>query len=128
MPIKQCPNCDAEHGVRKLKCDCGFEFTKKTLDKARTYIGIGTWINDTPKGMPTIDMPEPLASLPVKLNVADISRIIAYEGLGFCVFEYIQPDRIKDPELAKLWVATKKKLTEIVTYVCEHERDDQPSG
>ena len=128
MPLKQCPGCSAMHGSRKLKCDCGFEFVKKTPNKLNTYIGIGAWINDVPKNMPKVDVPEPLTNLPVKLNVADISRIMAYEGLGFCVFEYIPSDRIKDKQLAKLWLDAKNKLTEIVGYVCKHEQDEEPSG
>jgi hypothetical protein len=126
MPQKTCPNCDAQHGVRKLKCDCGYEFIKKKpATKKDQYIGIGSWIQDIDKGMPKIDMPEPLPDQPTKLTTRELSYYIAYEGICYCIFAYIDSTRIKDKKLAKMWQKAKEQLTEIVGYVEEHERDEE---
>jgi hypothetical protein len=126
MPKKTCPNCDAKHGVRKLKCDCGYEFVKKKpATKKDQYIGIGAWINDIDKGMPEIEMPEPLPDKPAKLSVREVSHYAAYEGICFCIFAYIDHTRIKDKKLAKIWLEAKEKIVEVVKYVEQHERDEE---
>jgi hypothetical protein len=44
-------------------------------------------------------------------------RYISYEGLGFCVYEYIPPEMLADPKLRKLWTTARDALCEIVRYL-----------
>ena len=130
MPLKICPKCNTSCGPRTLTCKgCGHDFKakvsspkpKKTKRRFRQLCGIGAWINDPPKDMPQVTEPEPLSELPAKLDIPDISHLIAYEGLGFCVIDYISPDKIADPELAAMWADAKNRLTEIIDYVARGE-------
>lgn len=70
--------------------------------------------------MPLVEQPEPLPANQ-KLNIDDISNYCAYEGLPFCVFEYIGSDRIEDKELALLWEDAKNRLSEVASYIIEKE-------
>ena len=118
MAKKTCPGCQAQHGPRTLICNkCDFEFKKSTQKNTSSYINLGSWINDTGKGMPRVEIPEPLPPEPKKLEIDEIVHYIVHEGLGYCVMDYIPHKRIRDAALSKLWVEAKKKLTEIVKYV-----------
>lgn len=130
MPLKTCPKCQAQCGVRTLKCKkCNYEFgskavkpkTVRTNKQFRKLCGIGAWIKDTPKGMPSVEMPEELSELPKKLAIEDISHYIAYEGIGSCVIELIKTERIKDKKLAAMWDDANKRLVEIINYVARRE-------
>jgi hypothetical protein len=139
MPLKTCPKCKTQCGVRTLKCkECDHDFKRtakvskakspaspakktRTSKQFRKLCGIGAWIKDTPKGMPKVEMPEELSELPKKLAIKDISHYIAYEGIGSCVIELIKPDRIKDKKLAAMWDDANKRLVEIIDYVARRE-------
>ena len=132
MPLKVCKSCGEKAGVRTKicpKCQTSFvknipeekptKQNKKKKDKSaippREIISMGAWILDKYKGMPEIEIPPPLPK--GKLTVEEIRNYISFEGLGFCVQQYIDAGKIADVELAKLWVKTREKLKEIVEYV-----------
>lgn len=144
MPHKSCPECKKECGPRTKECpECQYDFSssttkteekekvktspspktkrKKLTKKSKTLIGIGSWINDTTKGMPKIEYPEPLSCIPGLLTIEDISNQCAYEGMPFCVYEYIPANRIEDKKLAKMWSEASKKLIEITHYILDKE-------
>lgn len=131
MPLKICPKCEQGCGPRSKKCpDCSYEFGAKLATPkstrlkrhSRQLIGIGAWINDMPKGMPLIERPEPLPANK-KLTIDEISNYCAYEGLPFCVFEYIGSERIEDEKLAILWEDAKNRLSEVANYIIEKEHE-----
>jgi len=133
---KECPECSASHGCRKIKCDCGYMFieqerepspvrpNKKKRSKKKEHplghheASPGLWVYDIPKGMPKIPIPEDLPSGPAD-NEA-IHDYVSYNGLGDCIFEYIAPRKIADPELRKKW----KKAREAMLAVWEHLTDE----
>jgi len=113
MPKKVCPKCNAKHGTRKLKCDCGHDFSTKNHP---LYPEPGGWVLDGDKKMPPIRQPEPLPKGTIEAKVLR-DEYIAYEGLGYCLWEYIPANRIKDPKLRALWVKARKAMLDIVTYL-----------
>lgn len=132
MPMKTCPGCDVQCGPRTLKCkECGHDFSsstrtstptpKRTKRRFRQLCGIGAWINDPPKNMPQVEEPSPLSSQDATLDITTISNYIAYEGIGFCVIDYIDPKKIADPKLRAMWDDAKNRLTEIIDYVGRRE-------
>lgn len=131
MPLKVCPKCEQGCGPRSKQCpSCSHEFGVKLADpkpkrikrRTRELIGIGAWINDPPKDMPLVEQPEPLPANQ-KLTIDEISNYCAYEGLPFCVFEYIGSERIEDEGLARLWEDAKNRLSEVVSYIIEKEHE-----
>ena len=76
----------------------------------------GLWVADDLKGLPVIEPPEPL---PIgKLSSVDIrDEHIAYDGLGFCVYSYIPPEKIADVQLRKLWQRARRSMRDIVEYL-----------
>ena len=125
MALKTCRECGTKCGTRTLMCpECGlaFETKKRVLPKRfKQHVGIGAWINDPPKGMPKLEEPEELPDKPKTLNISHLSEIVAYEGLPYCVFEYIPADRIKDKKLAGMWKEAQELLSEIAGYVADKE-------
>lgn len=107
MPKKTCPKCNKQHGTRKKVCDCGQSFYSQPEP--------GGWVNDMPKGMPKIDDPGPLTS--GKVNKSDILDHMAYEGLGYCLWDYIPPERIEDAKLRTLWRKARRAMQDIVEYL-----------
>lgn len=121
---KVCPKCGAEHGARKLVCECGHDFGCKRSGKAAVKAGEtphslypepGAWIADPMKGMPKIEMPEPLPSGLV--SAEGVKEQVSYEGLGFCIYSYIPWERISDPELQRLWREARAAMQKIVEYL-----------
>jgi hypothetical protein len=104
--MKTCPECKKKHGTRKKVCDCGHAFVKS--------VEPGGWVNDPTKGMPKIDDPGPLPS--GKLSVEEVQDQIAYHGMGYCLWDYIPPGRIKDAKLQTLWRAARRNMLNIVEY------------
>lgn len=113
MPLKQCPKCSKECGPRTKICpSCNYDFniqssssTKTTVKKSKqdssltkNVIGQGTWIYDTTKGLPVVEIPEPLTEK--KLSVEQVREYISYEGLGYCIFTYIDAKKISDKPLS----------------------------
>jgi hypothetical protein len=71
MPKKNCPDCNAEHGPRKLKCECGHDFfTNKPADD---YAPVEIKRNNS--GRVICSIYTPAGACPIKLN--DLS----YEGV-----------------------------------------------
>lgn len=124
MPKKTCPKCNAKHGVRRLKCDCGYDFGRKRTGKASIKAGEvshplypepGGWVIDTLKGMPPIDSPEPL--LPGPIDVSVIKDHVLYDGLGFCIYTGIPIERISDSKLKSLWREARRTMQRVVEYL-----------
>jgi len=65
--------------------------------------------------MPPIEIPEPLPK--GKLTVEQIDEYIMYEGLGYCIFTYIDSKKIDDKNLAKLWVTAREAMQSIQEYL-----------
>ena len=81
-----------------------------------TYPEPGAWILDDRHGLPRASPPEPLPR-GRKLSNREVELQVAYEGLGYCIFEHISAQRIADPTLAKLWEETRSAMAEIVGYL-----------
>ena len=125
MPVKICENCKTENHVRKLACtNCSTNFPtkekktkkEKVLTSAPSTIGMGKWISDKVAGMPETTLPEPNEN---ELSNEELKVEISYNGLGYCIFEYIQPNQILDEELRKLWIDAKEKIKDVVVYLYE---------
>ena len=115
MPYKTCPKCNAKHGPRKAVCDCGHVFIADIKNKVADLKYQGSWIYDKMVGMPSIDPPDDLPA--GKLDLTYIRNAIIYEGLGFCIFHYINPEKIKDIKLKKLWAKAKEAMRKIIEYM-----------
>ena len=115
MPLKQCPNCDTEWGTRKKVCDCGYTFITGGHPLAPEP---GAWVLDEMKGMPKLEPPGELPDGNRCLSMAEIrDHYVAYEGLGFCIYEYIPAEKIKDPTLRSLWMQAQKAMQSVVTWM-----------
>lgn len=113
MPSKICPDCGKKHGSRKKKCDCGHSFSVKSHP---LYPEPGGWVLDTYSGMPKIEPPYPLEKGCI-LTLEEVQEQISYEGLGFCVYNFIQPEMIEDLKLRGLWIKASKALRDIIGYI-----------
>jgi hypothetical protein len=142
MSLKKCPKCNKEVGPRTKICPkCSHDFaqppfsssgktprihfssvsTPKTKKRTSTKnkpndltIGDGGWVQDIEKGMPKIAYP----SRPCKnMSVEDVKEQVEYHGLGFCLYNYIYPENIKDKKLVKMWKNTAEQMREIVRYL-----------
>ncbi len=117
MPHKTCPQCDAQHGVRKLTCDCGHVFrkAKTTQTTPALYPEPGTWVLDRTKGMPEIVPPGPLPRGPISASA--VKDHVCYEGLGYCIYGYIPAERISNPKLRKLWQVARAAMQKVAEYL-----------
>lgn len=113
MAKKTCPECGAEHGSRKLACDCGHEFQSKNSHPL--YPEPGAWVANREKGLPKIQPPDPLPPGPV--DASTVKEAVSYEGLGFTIYSFIPAKRISDPELRKLWREARTKMQKVVEYL-----------
>jgi len=53
-----------------------------------------------------------------KLEAAEVrDDWVSYEGLGYCIYELISPQKIADQRLAKLWDKARKAMQEVVEYL-----------
>jgi len=120
MPLKECPACGISHGPRKKLCDCGHDFQVKTTKgkPGDTALSLGAWILDRDKSLPEIKPPDPLPT-DHKLNKSELQDFCAYDGLGFCIHEYIPASKIADAKLAKLWTKAKKAMIEVAEELYE---------
>ncbi len=107
MAKKTCPKCKKQHGTRKKVCGCSHSFMSR--------VEPGGWVNDTLKGMPKVEMPSPLPNGPIVND--DVRDYIAYEGLGYCIYDYIPAEGVKDQKLRVLWRIARKAMQNIVTYL-----------
>jgi hypothetical protein len=113
MAIKICPQCNTKHGVRKLKCECGFDF--KCKRPSSLYPEPGTWAVSKTPGIADIEPPEPLSHELISAN--QVKDIISYEGLGFTLYSYLPAEQIADPKLKKLWQKARTAMQSIVEYL-----------
>jgi len=108
---KQCPSCHAEWGTRKKVCDCGHEFIGHPLAPEP-----GAWVLDDMKGMPKMSPPGPLPE--GKVSTAELRDWhVAYEGLGFCIYDYIPAEKIEDPKLQTLWKKARQAMQDVVVFM-----------
>ena len=124
MPNKQCPECHATFGARKLFCDCGYDFGCKRTGKEAVKSGDtphplypepGTWVLDKVKGMPDINPPDELPS--GLIDVEMVREIVAYEGLGFTIYSFIPAERISDSQLRTLWQEARAAMQKVVEHL-----------
>lgn len=54
-----------------------------------------------------------------KLDVTGVADIVETEGLGYAINHYLSSDRIRDPELAKLWKEARKAMSKITELLAE---------
>ena len=66
--------------------------------------------------MPPVEQPEPLPR-GRKLDSAEVRDYVAYEGLGFCVYEYISSGTIADKRLSVLWEDAGIALRKVVDHL-----------
>lgn len=72
-------------------------------------------------GMPKLDPPEPLKRVG-KLSIAEVIEHISFEGLGFCIYDYISSGKIEDAKLARLWKEARQTLQAVVEYLDDAEK------
>ena len=122
MPKKTCPECSKKLGVRTKICKCGFKFEQEGKDKKKRdlpsneAVGVGTWVLENFKNMPKISQPAPLDKKK-KYSRIEIRDIVSYEGIGFCIMDYISSKMIDDGELSKMWEEAKTILIKIKKYI-----------
>jgi len=116
MPVKTCPECGKQWGPRKKECDkCGHSFVTKKVVTNAVIPEPGTWVLDKTKGMPDICPPENLP--PGMLDLETIKDSVMYEGLGYCIFEYIPSERIQDRVLKKRWIEAREAMSKVWEYI-----------
>jgi len=125
MPRKVCPKCQLTHGVRRLVCECGYDFGVKRKTSASNVPGPvvyefpypepGTWIFMRPKGLPPLTPPDDLPPGPLPANI--IKQQVSFEGLGFCIYNFIHVDRIADSHLSELWMKARTAMHEVARYL-----------
>lgn len=76
----------------------------------------GGWLLDDLPGMPKVEQPDPLPRSR-KLEAAEVRDYVAYEGLGYCVFEYFPSGKIADERLATLWSEARVALRKVIDYL-----------
>ena len=77
----------------------------------------GAWVLRKTRGMPEMVPPAPLPQNH-QLTLHEIrDEQIAYEGLGYCIYELISAEKIEDKELAKLWKAARCAMQDVVEYL-----------
>jgi len=105
---KTCPKCKKSWGTRKKVCECGHKFQGHPLAPEP-----GAWVIDDVKGMPKI---QPPGSLPDGLLETKELRDqwVAYEGLGYCIYEIVPAAKIKDPKLRAMWKKARRAMQDIV--------------
>lgn len=120
MPKKTCPKCKKSYGVRQKECECGHVFSgKKTRQKKSghpLYPEPGAWVIDDIKGMPKISPPP---DLPVgKLDTKEVRDFwVAYEGLGYCIYDLLPATKLADHKLRSLWTKARRAMQDVVDYM-----------
>ena len=79
----------------------------------------GAWVASRGKGLPEVLPPNGIPD--GQLTRDQVRDLVAYEGLGFCVYEYISSGRIRDGKLRKLWIEARRGLANVVEALDEQE-------
>jgi hypothetical protein len=109
--MKTCASCDKKIGPRSKKCKhCGY-----TVEKKSQTVAMGHWINDLPKGFSEAEQPESLPDR--KLTLEELKDYIAYEGLGFCIYYYIEPSKIENKKVAKVWKEARESMVKVMEEI-----------
>ncbi len=82
--------------------------------RGKRYPEPGEWVDDHEHSLPDVSV---MVSKDQQLTPEEVRDTIAYEGLGYCVYEIISPNRISDPHLRKLWLEARNSLYDIITYL-----------
>jgi hypothetical protein len=72
-----------------------------------------------PKGMEPIEV----KGCPIDadmMTTEDIRREVEYEGLGFCIYEYLPPNKIEDRVLRALWKRAKEAMRDVRVWIEEN--------
>jgi hypothetical protein len=78
----------------------------------------GLWVAEDLKGLPPIMPPGPLPNRP--LTTEEVCDYVCYEGLGYCIREYIGQGRLQDRALAALWAKAKAAMDAVVDRLERH--------
>ena len=85
--------------------------------RGRRYPEPGAWVDDRTDGLPDVSE-SVMVSKDQQLTAEEIrDDYIAYEGLGYCIYEVISPNCISDPHLRKLWLEARASLYDIIAYL-----------
>ena len=117
MAKKTCPKCNKQHGTRKKVCECGYDFNGKHPLSPEP----GAWVADEIKGFPKIYRPDELPRTG-KISTKKLrDELVAYEGLGFCLYSYVPTSKIEDAALRILWRKARKAMQDVVEYMENEE-------
>ena len=78
----------------------------------------GGWVMDEMKKMPRVRPPDELPDGPIPTKLLR-DQIVAYEGLGYCIYEVVAASKIEDPKLRTLWRKARRAMQDIVEYMEE---------
>jgi len=119
MPHKSCPKCRKMHGPRKKVCECGHNFGVRSSKSHPLTHPLapepGGWVLDDMRGMPKIGPSPPLDGEP--MTNAEVIQCVAYEGLGYCIYSYIDPSKIVDSRLRTKWEKAQKAMREVQSFL-----------
>lgn len=74
----------------------------------------GTWVDERNPGMPVLDEAKQSTN---SLSVRDVRDRIAYEGLGYCIYDLVPADKIRDKRLHCLWSKARDAMLQVVNYL-----------
>lgn len=80
----------------------------------KRYPEPGNWIDNMPKGMV---IQEPSSPTTKMLSSTDIKEWVSEEGLGFCLYVAIPPEKVADKRLRRLWIETRQGMQAIVEHL-----------
>jgi hypothetical protein len=71
----------------------------------------GTWVIDNRDGLSPVQPPDHDITIP--MTTKEVADEVEYHGLGFCIFDWIQPKYVQDKELRILWIKARNVMREI---------------
>lgn len=74
----------------------------------------GTWVDEREPGMPVLEEAKRATG---SLSVRDVRDQVAYEGLGYCIYDLVPAGRIQDKRLRRLWSEARNAMLRIVNYL-----------
>ena len=92
---------------------------KKRRRKKRLQPEPGAWVKDEILGMPKLNPPDKITTS--RITTSQIREHVEYEGLGFCIWEYIPSERISDKKLRLLWQQARNAMLKIVNHLEKEE-------